>query len=142
MNDRNFVFVYGTLRAGGCRAGVLGTQGMICEEAYVPDFKLLDIGSFPGVVKGEGTVRGEMHAIDERTLTTLDSIEGYHEDDLKHSLYIRKTTPVLDTEGNLMGDAWIYIYNTDRSHGRRVPPTIQSGDWFEHRGLYTKESST
>ncbi len=140
MNDKNFVFVYGTLRAGDCRAGVLGTQGMVCDEAYVNDFQLLDIGSFPGVMRGEGRVRGEMHAIDKGTLAILDGIEGYREDDPNHSLYVRESVPVLDNEDTQVGNAWIYIFNTEGVGRRRALPIIESGDWFEHRGLYPKEA--
>ena len=136
-----YVFVYGTLRTGDCRAGVLGNQGLVCEEAYVEGFQLLDIGSFPGVVKGDGRVRGEMHEIDDQTLGILDSIEGYHEDAPEHSLYVREVVPVLNSEGEPAGEAWIYIYNANLRARHRLPPTIESGDWFEHRGLYDGESN-
>jgi len=140
MNDQeiNKVFVYGTLRTGDRRGNVLDPSLMVCEKAFVKGFTLHDLGSFPGVLEGEGQVRGEMHTIDAKTLEILDHIEGFRQDDPKSSLYIRKVVPVMDESDQVIGNAWIYIFNTSRSYTRPAPPIIESGDWFEHREFYSK----
>lgn len=124
MSNKGYaVFVYGTLRMGDSRHGVHSFIEVLHEEAYLKGHNLLDLGAFPGVVPGDGVVRGEVHLYD--TLRVLDGIEGYREDDPKHSLYIREKVMVETPEGNLQ--AYVYVFNTNQDNSRRV---ISSGDWF------------
>lgn len=135
----NHVFVYGTLRTGDCRGSVLDPDKIVCGEAFIKGFTLHDLGSFPGILEGEGKVRGEMHEVDARTLETLDHIEGYRADKPSSSLYLRKATDIFNSNDEVVGSAWVYVFNIGRrAAALRLPPLIESGDWFEHRGLYTR----
>lgn len=132
------VFVYGTLRRGDSRFRMSHFLAVLHEEAYLEDFEMLDLGAFPGIVPGRGSVRGEIHLYS--SLDELDRIEGYRERDPSSSLYIRRLVEVqLPTSDNY--EAWTYAFNLK---GNRIPPrerrVVEGGDWFAHRGLYQKET--
>lgn len=133
-----YVFVYGTLRKGDSRFGVLDDCKCIAEVAFADGFKMLSLGGFPGIVPGDGRIRGEVYEIDEEILGRLDSIEGFREDDPKHSLYLRQEIDAYYEDGGTIpgptgcgGEILTYVFNEGRiRHEREV---IESGDWFEHR---------
>ena len=84
MNNK--VFVYGTLKSGGEIRGLNNMAGPnnaeivgIATTTY-PDYDMMDLGAFPGVVMG-GTkkIKGEVWLVDDETMEQLDAIEGYPE---------------------------------------------------------------
>ena len=123
-------FVYGTLRQGDCRGGVLEGYECISPDAKLYGYKMLHLGAFPGIVPGdpEDVVIGELYEVDEAAVRTMDGIEGYRKDDPKGSLYVR--TPVeVEVEDNLFfEDVYTYVFNQAgrRTHAR----VIETGDWF------------
>ena len=127
-----YAFVYGTLRKGDSRFGVLDGCECIAAEAYLDEHFMISLGGFPGIMPGTGRIRGEVYEIDEEILGMLDRIEGYREDDPKHSLYIRKVVNPFHADGGSIGECNTYIYNDERTT-RRDHEVIESGDWFEHR---------
>lgn len=136
---QNFpVFVYGTLRRGDSRFHHPHLLEVLHEEAYLEDFKMLDLGAFPGIVPGKGVVRGEIHLFS--SLDDLDRIEGYRERDPDSSLYIRRLVEVqLPTSDNY--EAWTYTFNLKGNRlGQRELRVVEGGDWLAHRGLYQRES--
>ena len=129
------VFVYGTLRTGDCRHGVPSFVEMVAPEAYIDGFDMLDLGGFPGLVAGEGRVRGEIHEYEH--LEVLDRIEGYSAQNPEMGLYNRVQVPVFNDEGGVIcDDAWVYVFNG--KHGFQDEDIIESGDWFAHKGYYEK----
>jgi len=78
---------------------------------------LLDLGRYPGLVAGEGRVRGEVYRLAHPgLLATLDREEGYN--------FERRLTAVT------LGDdrrarAWTYWYRGPRTRGVPIP----EGDW-------------
>ena len=58
-------------------------------------------------------------------LKELDRYEGYHPDDTKRSLYIRKMRTVTLEESGKMCKAWIYLYNQPIKNATH----ISSGDY-------------
>jgi len=42
------------------------------------DAELYDLGAYPGMILGRGTVVGEWTTVSPETLIMLDKIEGYH----------------------------------------------------------------
>jgi gamma-glutamylcyclotransferase (GGCT)/AIG2-like uncharacterized protein YtfP len=134
-----YVFVYGTLRKGDSRFGVLDDSKCIAKVAHADGFEMLHLGGFPGIVPGNGRIVGEVYEIDEDTLARLDSIEGYREDDPKHSLYIRQEIDAYYEDGGTIpgpsgagGEILTYVYNEDRSRGyKRDREVVESGDWFD-----------
>ena len=80
----NKVFVYGTLKSGGSIRGLsgFGDGAVIVGKAKTtfPDYTMVDMGSFPGVLMG-GTnfIQGEVWEVDDQVAEQLDAIEGYPE---------------------------------------------------------------
>lgn len=97
----NKVFVYGTLKTGGPLRGLdkMSNQSVLLGKANTeyPDFDMIDLGSFPGVVSGTKFIQGEVWEVDEDTFHMLDQIEGFP------NFYDRKV--VHTTEGK----AWMYF---------------------------------
>ena len=126
------VFVYGTLLAGECRGEVLDAAGPRVEATT--QGRLVDVGAFPGLVDGEGTVIGEyVPVVDiEQTLRTLDEIEGFHgyaESD--GSLYHRVLALVTTPGGTR--PAWTYRYARDTRAMEEIPGGSWRG-WRAQRG--------
>lgn len=95
------------------------------RECRIPGV-LYDLGGYPGLRPGQGSVRGELYRIDARAvLEQLDAFEGFNPADTERSLYVRRRLGLLEPAGT----AWVYIYN--REPGAR--PLIPSGDWRAHR---------
>jgi gamma-glutamylcyclotransferase (GGCT)/AIG2-like uncharacterized protein YtfP len=83
---------------------------------------LYDLGDYPALVRGDGSVLGELYEIiDTQVLALLDWFEQYDENDLDGSAYHRLRVRLLDPAV----DAWVYLYNRDLND---VPP-IPTGDW-------------
>lgn len=118
------VFVYGSLLSGLGNHGLLTGSAFIGKAITPPEFTMLDLGAFPGVVhtiEGGSTVIGEVYEVDDMTLRRLDHLEGYDSDDPKSGLYNRMQIP---TE---FGEAFIYTYNN--MYGRSYIHPIENGDW-------------
>ena len=78
------VFVYGTLKSGGTIRGLsgFGDGAVIVGKAKTtyPDYKMVDLGSFPGVLMGDTNfIQGEVWEVDDDIAEQLDAIEGYPE---------------------------------------------------------------
>jgi gamma-glutamylcyclotransferase (GGCT)/AIG2-like uncharacterized protein YtfP len=96
------------------------------------------LGSFPGIVPGEGRVLGEVYEIDDDILSILDGIECYHYASPEASLYLRETVTVEDEGGERIEEVFTYVYNSRRARSR----VIESGDWFEVRSGRTARASS
>ena len=133
--DGHPVFVYGTLRQGECRFGILSLVGVLHEQAELKGFDLLSVygGAFPGLVPGKGTVQGEIHVF--KTLAELDRIEGFSQTSPEHSLYLRETVIVSTPEGKM--EAITYVFNEDPNTARRSHRRIESGDWLHQNSAST-----
>lgn len=129
-----YVFVYGTLRAGGSnditrycpppqwigRAAVAGT--------------LYDFGGWPGLrLAGEAKVVGEVWRIDLSVVPLLDQLEGVREDGSGE--YLKRCLSLV--VGSQPVECLVYVINPDRLAGR---PIVPSGDWIVHRALRTSPS--
>ena len=128
--EGHLVFVYGTLRQGESRFGIPSLIKVLHEEAELKGFDMLSIyGSFPGLVPGEGTIKGEVHVF--KTFSELDRIEGFNEKDPGGSLYLRRTVTVSTPEGEM--EASTYVFNEDADIARDRYSSIETGDWFDHQ---------
>lgn len=115
------VFVYGTLLAGECRAGVLAgldrTPGRTRGS-------LVNCGSYPGMVPGDGWVQGELVALrDAATVTRLDRIEGFPGFGRQGGLYRRVLVPV-EVQPSRVERAWTYLLEEPGGF-----PPIPGGSW-------------
>lgn len=108
------VFVYGTLKRGHGNHHWLSDASFL-GEAVLPDVVLHDLGPFPMAVPGEGSVRGEVYAVEAGGLARLDRLEGYPR------LYDRRRLPLADGR-----HAWVYL---GRPHQVRYVPAITDGCW-------------
>jgi gamma-glutamylcyclotransferase (GGCT)/AIG2-like uncharacterized protein YtfP len=100
------LFVYGTLMRGGVRHHVLAGQRFLGEARTHPEFALLDLGAYPGLVRreeGGRAVFGELYEVAASLIERLDRIEG------APSLF--RLEPVL-IQGHV-GDVFTYIYQQD-----------------------------
>jgi len=103
------VFVYGTLLQGLPLAHELKD----CEYLgpAMIQANLFDLGAYPGINEGEHTVIGELYEISEDVLANLDMIEGYSDDDIENSLFVRREVEArLFADGNYL-PAYCYFYN-------------------------------
>lgn len=134
-----YVFVYGTLRKGDSRSGVLDGCKRLHEVAFADGFQMLNFGGFPGIVPGNGRIVGEIYEVDEATLSRLDAIEGYREADPENSLYIRQEIDAYYEDGGSIpgpngegGRILTYVFNEQADRLRRFE-VVESGDWFDVR---------
>lgn len=98
------VFVYGTLLTGQTNHKAFLSEESSPVKATVTGYDMYDIGHFPGIVRGNGKVKGEVYSVKLSCLKALDRLEG------EGSLYIRK--PVLaTTENGEKKPVLVYVYN-------------------------------
>jgi gamma-glutamylcyclotransferase (GGCT)/AIG2-like uncharacterized protein YtfP len=82
--------------------------------------RLLDLGRYPGLVSGAGSVRGELYRVHRpELLGRLDREEGYN--------FERRRARVVLRDGRRVR-AWIYRYRGPRDRATPIP----TGDW-RHR---------
>ena len=121
------VFVYGTLRSGfGNYRNFL--EGYTTKEEFGRARGVMyDVGAFPAIVEGKGTIMGEIMYIApevyNHVLTALDNLEGYIPDS-GYSMYIRKLINVLNADNNMI-KCWAYFWN----YSTKNLPLISHGDW-------------
>jgi len=73
------LFVYGTLMSDGCHAAVLDQQRLIGSARTRPQYRLLDLGDYPGLVPcdaGGWSIEGELYEVHADLLPVLDRVEG------------------------------------------------------------------
>ena len=128
----DLVFFYGTLMTPFNR------QGRRRIDAHLRfagrgtiNAALFDLGIYPAAVPAaDGRVWGEVYEVvsqHDAVLAALDEIEGHRPDVPDTSLYLRKQTPVMLTDGRAV-EAWAYFYNAPLGRAQR----IDSGDYLEH----------
>jgi len=87
--------------------------------------ELYDLGEYPGLTPGEGTVTGELYeVIDPQGLRLLDEYEAYYEHDAVRSLFVRRQVRLIEPEL----ECWVYLYNQPVDGKSRIP----AGNWTEH----------
>lgn len=81
----NLIFVYGILKGRYANA----------QPAQVNGFRLCDMGHFPAAIPAaEGTIIGELIAVDNETVAEFDIIEGHPD------FYVRSDVEVETDEGD------------------------------------------
>lgn len=127
------LFVYGTLLQGfGLHGRLEGARFL--GPALIPG-RLYDLGAFPGLLPTAATdhpddsiVVGEIYAITDATLTTLDFTEGFDPASPTTSHYRRERVTATRLGDGAALPAWVYYYNQSvRSRAR-----IRHGDFRRH----------
>ena len=121
------LFVYGTLLNGmGLWNDLVGSpflgHGIVAGVLY-------DLGGFPGLQEGTGSVYGELYEISPEILNHLDEIEGYSPENPYSSLYLRKEISVQKFNEDFSVRAYSYFYNKSIENIRKIP----SGDYRRDR---------
>lgn len=125
-----YLFVYGSLRYGFELHHFLRNSRFI-GLAFTEGYKMYDLGGYPGVVKGDGIVWGEVYEIDENLLRLLDEVEDYkgRPDDL----YVReRTTVFFDQKRRFkLDNVYLYRYNQSIEFKEEIP----EGDYSRWVGM-------
>lgn len=127
--ERKYVFVYGTLLREESNHARLKHAAMAAERASLSGASLIDTGrGYPAMLLGgDGAVAGEVYAVDERTLRSLDELEDYYGEGDRRNEYDRIE---IDVEaGERIIRAWTYVYRSAPSNAVPIP----SGDWRTYR---------
>jgi gamma-glutamylcyclotransferase (GGCT)/AIG2-like uncharacterized protein YtfP len=112
------LFVYGTLRPSlaGAAQQQLIAEFTVAGPATVPGV-LYDVGPYPALITGEGTVHGDLLVIsNERHLDALDAYEECFGDD---PLYRREAAVATRPDGTTLA-AWTYYYRQPLDQARLV----------------------
>jgi gamma-glutamylcyclotransferase (GGCT)/AIG2-like uncharacterized protein YtfP len=124
-SDSGFIFVYGVLMRGFDLHHHMA--GAVFVSPATTRGKLYEVGAYPGMIEGDGTVRGELYRVDDIAvaLEVLDEVEEYDPLDAAASPYVRAVRNVrLEQDGSETA-AWLYLYNREV----KGLPLISSGDW-------------
>jgi gamma-glutamylcyclotransferase (GGCT)/AIG2-like uncharacterized protein YtfP len=110
---RDLIAFYGTLRSGcgGEQERALTKSAQSLGPCRIRG-KLLNENAWPGLVGGDGIVKGDLYAMTEREIEAVDVHEGND--------FSRQRVRLLDP----VVEAWVYFY-TRAEHGDVIP----SGDW-------------
>lgn len=121
---KHLVSVYGSLRSG-----MSNYQYYLSNSEYKgtfttePEYTLHSLSHYPGLkLNGNTSVVMEVYEVDEKTLETLNRLEGYRPGE-KSSFYdrIEINTP--------WGKAFTYIYVNELSKDS----IVESGDWVKYK---------
>ncbi len=99
------IFVYGTLKKGDCRHHFLSTQSFLGVAATQSEYRLYNLGDYPGLVheRGGGHVEGEIYEVTESCLMKLDVVEG-----VASGLYSRQTVKLMPPWNETTTQTYIY----------------------------------
>ena len=105
------VFVYGTLKRGlALEAEMRRAGGKYLGPATIRG-DLYDLGPYPAVVPGRGTVHGELYLVPKSGLARLDRVEGDE--------YVRRRVTARCAAGSPVR-AWAYFYRRRLGRARRL----------------------
>jgi gamma-glutamylcyclotransferase (GGCT)/AIG2-like uncharacterized protein YtfP len=127
-------FCYGTLMRGESRFGLLRSFGPKCILLAKTFGRLIDLGSFPGLVDqacSDQLVEGEFVRVADvaEATETLDRVEGFRGYGVAGSLY-RRTLVGVDVGDGRIRQAWTYGYAASYDSESE----IASGDWRAYTG--------
>jgi len=97
-----FAFVYGTLRPDGWNHRLIEQYVRHAVPATAKGI-LVDLGTIPALIPGDGLVRGVLLTVDSAAIARMDKLEG-----VPH-FYRRTITTVTFDDGSTT-DAWVYEY--------------------------------
>ena len=107
LGEPDLLFVYGTLRPSFGGEGSSLVRHVKVEGQATASGLLYDLGSFPGMIRGEGIVHGEVLRIVNHA--DLESFDRYEECDGPRPLFRRERVEILLADG-AHTLAWVYLY--------------------------------
>ena len=115
------LFVYGTLIPG--ESNFRQIEDLVIEhQPGTIEGVLVDLGAYPGLLPGEGLVKGVMFRMNREALKITDRIEGYHPD-RNGCLYLREEIVVRFEDGQ-EAVAWTYLFAGSASVVDRTRPVV------------------
>ncbi|MCR4649043.1 MAG: gamma-glutamylcyclotransferase [Lachnospiraceae bacterium] len=119
--EYSYIFVYGTLLMGQTNYYRFLSPMRPVMRAEIEGYTMFDLGSFPGIVKGEGRVKGEIYKVDSKKLSEIDRLEG------EGSLYKRVIVQpkAYDSFENDEIEVYTYVYNDDVKDCKEIPYEAQ-----------------
>lgn len=119
---------YGLLRRG---SGVLERLGLVQSITLIGPCRipgrLYDLGGAPGLVTGDGEVKGELVRVkDAAAGVALDRFEDFDPAEPASSGYARRRIRLIEPAL----EAWVYVWTKPVAEEERIP----SGDWLAHLG--------
>lgn len=127
------VFVYGTLKKGFSNHRVLNNSKFLGAAYTQEKFSLYCNGFFPYIVKERDSninVHGEVYGVDDKTLRSLDALEGYNQKSTTN-LYDRQIHQVYLNNKDLM-EVYIYVLD-DKKWFERIKNSLtkfNTGVWM------------
>ena len=117
MSNLKPLFVYGTLRDAHSNSARFGLSGSceVTRNVVLNGFDIFDLGSFPGIKPGNGSVVGDLFMVPDELWDRLDSYEG-----VPH-LYTRETVSVAGHD-----NVQVYVYAGEPHPNSQVT----NGDWL------------
>jgi gamma-glutamylcyclotransferase (GGCT)/AIG2-like uncharacterized protein YtfP len=104
--SKHTIFVYGTLMKGQSNHNRFLANATYLGEGELDNYRIFDLGYFPGIVKGDGVVYGELYEVSDSELDDIDRLEG------EGSLYL-KTPVAVHISGDKTVLSDVYVYNRD-----------------------------
>ena len=102
------IFVYGTLLSELPLSHILDNAKFL-GKAVAGGVQLYNLDYYPGIKYGDSAVIGEIYSVNNETLQTLDTVEGFDTNNIDNSLYQRsKIRIILPT---ITIPVYSYFYN-------------------------------
>ncbi len=108
MDNRNYLFVYGTLKKGKARHEILEEHNAeFVDYAILEGYDMYDTGYYPAIaiVKGKGIIHGEVYLVSDELIEILDAIEGTN-----YNLFNRKVVPVTLVTKKIKLYVFVYVF--------------------------------
>jgi gamma-glutamylcyclotransferase (GGCT)/AIG2-like uncharacterized protein YtfP len=127
--EKQYVFVYGTLRKHERNHHLLKEAALVAEQAWT-DGTLFDTGyGYPAVQESNtDNVYGELYFVTDEQLQRLDELEGYDQES-ENNLYNRKQQVVFHDSGKTKA----YMYTIAEPNKGMLKKQIKTGDWKEYQ---------
>ncbi len=119
------VFVYGSLKRGFVNHHHIARGKFLGLGTTRRGFTMLDLGRYPGVVRGCDIIGGELFSVPLPLVGGLDRLEE------NGRVYQRELVPIATGSGTIQ--AWIYIYLLARGDEKAVRPKGGVLLWCEPR---------
>lgn len=116
INDyfsRNVIFVYGTLLKGQANHDYYLHNSEYLGDGRIVGFEMFDLGSFPGIIVGDGSVPGEVYLVTDAELSSINRLEG------EGDLYLKTNVKVSLDSGKSVHAA-AYVYNRSVAGCKRL----------------------
>jgi len=104
-NKKGFIFVYGRLMKKDGRKHKYLKNSKLIGEGVLEGYSLYDLGYYPGIVKEEGKVKGEIYEIPVEDLKNIDSYEG------EGLVYKREKLDIRIENETIKANAYVYLQN-------------------------------